>query len=442
MDVSVHTKVMDLLLDTVCVVDEAGRYVFVSASCERLFGYTPQELVGRSMIELVHPEDRERTLATAREVMAGRPQTHFENRYLRKDGRVVHIMWSARWSESDRLRLAVARDVTELRRAERVKSALYAISEAAHAAEDLAALCRKIHRTLCELLPAENFCVALYEASSDTLSFPYCADECGREPQTQPLGSGSAIAEVVRSGQPLLMTLDSAVGRGGRSAALPDADWLGVPLVSQDGVMGALVVQAHAPGVRYTAEDRDLLQFVSTQIASAIERKQAETQLRYMACHDALTGLPNRALFLDRLETALRRARRSGEQLALLYLDLDDFKDVNDTFGHEAGDRLLREVAQRLVQCVRASDTVGRMGGDEFTVLLTPTGGPDAVGHVVEKIRAALGAPLAVDGHAINISASIGAALYPEQGSGADQLLRHADIDMYAAKGGSRQARH
>ena len=129
--------VIELLLDAICVVDTEGRYISVSAAFERIFGYTPEEVVGRPMIELVHPEDRERTLQTAQEIMAGHAQPNFQNRYIRKDGRVVHIMWSARWSEADQVRIAVAHEITELKRAEAMQTALLAISESAHTAKDL-----------------------------------------------------------------------------------------------------------------------------------------------------------------------------------------------------------------------------------------------------------------------------------------------------------------
>ena len=134
---------IDLLLDAICVVDPEGRYVYVSAGFERIFGYAPEEVIGTRMIELVHPDDRDRTLRRASEIMAGGPDYHFENRYVRKDGGVVDIMWSARWSEDHRMRIAVARDVTRRKRAEAVQAALYAISEATHAAEDLRTLFRR-----------------------------------------------------------------------------------------------------------------------------------------------------------------------------------------------------------------------------------------------------------------------------------------------------------
>lgn len=431
-------KVMDLLLDAVCVVDVEGRFVFVSAACERIFGYTPDELIGRNMIELVFPEDRKRTLEAAADIMRGHPKMHFENRYVRKDGRIVDIMWSACWSEADHIRLAVARDITGLKRAARMQRALYQISEAAHAANGLFPLYEHIHQIIGELLPAENFFVALYDKRTGMLSFPYFVDgENGLAPQARPLVPGTPIAEVIRIGHSLLMTVRGTGAYGTPVDSTEKhsyADWLGVPLISQKGIIGALVVQSYAAGVRYTNEDKELLEFVSTQIASAIERKQTEARVFHLAHHDALTDLPNRTLFHDRMDMALKWARRKGEHLALLYLDLDEFKEVNDCFGHQAGDQLLREVAGRLARCVRESDTIGRMGGDEFTVLVTNIHGPECVGVIIDKIQAAVSIPFQIGGEAVTVSASIGTAIYPEEGESKEQLFRHADADMYATK--------
>jgi len=148
---------IDLLMDAVFAVDVDGCIVFASASCERIFGYTPQEMVGKTMFDMVVAEDRERTRQSARDVTLGQPQLHFENRYIRKDGQIVHIMWSARWSQTEQLRIGVARDITELKQAEAKQAMLYLISEAAYAAEDLIALFQRIHQIVGTLLPADNF---------------------------------------------------------------------------------------------------------------------------------------------------------------------------------------------------------------------------------------------------------------------------------------------
>lgn len=426
---------IDLLMDAVCAVDVDGRFVFVSAACERIFGYTSDELIGRCMIELVHPADRERTLMAARKIMDGEPMPNFENRYLRKDGRVAHILWSARWSEVDQLRIAVAHDITERKQAESKQAALYAISEAAHAAEDLLALFEHVHRIIGEWLPALNFSVALYDAQCEALSFPYHVDDCERHPE-QPV-TGSLCAEVVRSGQPLLLTpdncgpipefLDLVISQGASC-------WLGVPLNSQKGTIGALIVKSVPGGERYTEQDQELLQYVCAQLTTAIERKQLHARLQYMAQYDQLTHLPNREFLHERLRMALARARRESGRMALLYVDLDKFKQVNDTFGHAVGDLLLQAVASRLKACVRESDTVARIGGDEFVVLLESIQQAEDANIVVDKIRHALNQPLWLDGHQLNISPSIGIGLYPEHGHEEKQLFKHADEAMYVVK--------
>src|SRR5690606_8528400 len=175
----------DLMLDAVCVVDEIGRFVYLSAACERIFGYRSDELIGTPMIELVAPDDRERTLKAASEIMSGRPNLHFENRYVRKDGRIVHIMWTARWSEKDRLRIAVARDITERKRTESVQTALYMISEAAHAAGDLPELIARLRDIVGTLLPFLSFAVAVCDEKSGRLAFP-CQGDSERFDLTMP----------------------------------------------------------------------------------------------------------------------------------------------------------------------------------------------------------------------------------------------------------------
>jgi diguanylate cyclase (GGDEF)-like protein/PAS domain S-box-containing protein len=428
---------MDLLLDAICVVDIEGRYIYVSAAYERIFGYAPEEILGRRMIELVHPEDRERTLEEVREIMEGQLKPNFQNRYIRKDGKVVHIMWSARWSEADQVRIAVAHDITELKRAESIQAALLAISEAAHTAEDLLALFQRIHQIIGELLPARNFYVALYDERRDELSFPYFVDEYDQAPAPRPLNSGTLTSEVIGQGQPILMTPATRVHilqDHIRHIGHDSLDWLGVPLTTPNGCIGAIVVQSYSGDVRYTVEDQALLQFVSNQVAAAIERKQNATWLQYIAGHDVLTDLPNRELFHDRLETALATARRDHQRLSVLYIDLDRFKQVNDGHGHDIGDLLLCETALRIRRCLRESDTVGRLGGDEFAVLLLGIHRPDDASAVAEKICDALNQPFELNGHPLQISSSIGIAVYPEHGEDRKRLMRHADAAMYAAK--------
>jgi diguanylate cyclase (GGDEF)-like protein/PAS domain S-box-containing protein len=168
------------------------------------------------------------------------------------------------------------------------------------------------------------------------------------------------------------------------------------------------------------------------------QRKQAEEQIRYRADHDALTGLPNRALFADRLGSALASASRHGHRFALLAVDLDYFKAVNDRLGHLAGDALLVETAARLQACVRESDTVARLGGDEFAVILTEIAGQADAEEVAERICASISQPFRLTEGEACVSASVGIAFGPNGNASLEALQRRADRALYAAKAGGR----
>lgn len=163
-------------------------------------------------------------------------------------------------------------------------------------------------------------------------------------------------------------------------------------------------------------------------------RKVVEEKLNFLAQHDALTRLPNRVLLEDRLLRAISRARRSSKKLAVIFLDLVDFKKVNDSVGHHAGDLLLQIVAQKLSSCVRAEDTVARLGGDEFVVLLEEISPGQDISVIVEKILHSLSQPAMVDGRQVSVGSSIGIGLYPQDGQNAGDLIRNADAAMYRAK--------
>jgi len=164
------------------------------------------------------------------------------------------------------------------------------------------------------------------------------------------------------------------------------------------------------------------------------EQALAEEKIWHNAHHDPLTGLPNRRLFLDRLEQEVKRANRSSLPLSILFMDLDGFKEVNDSLGHEAGDRLLSDVAERLTDCVREDDTVARLGGDEFTVILTGAKEREDVERVAQTIIDALAMPFHIAQQSVQISVSIGITLYPQDASSPDALLEAADQAMYKAK--------
>lgn len=197
-----------------------------------------------------------------------------------------------------------------------------------------------------------------------------------------------------------------------------------------------LVVELNAIGMYEQSENKFASRYLGTYgVAKDIsERKKAEETIHYQAYHDLLTGLPNRVLFKDRLNLAVAQSRRNSEKFAVMCLDLDHFKVVNDTLGHVFGDELLLAVAARLHSCLREGDTLARMGGDEFSLLLPQIGSTEVVASIADKVISALSKPFHIDHHELFATVSIGVALFPIDGETGDSLIKHADIALYHAK--------
>jgi diguanylate cyclase (GGDEF)-like protein len=248
--------------------------------------------------------------------------------------------------------------------------------------------------------------------------------------------------------------LRAALERGGVDEVLV------VPILSHDEVIGAITATrpTGSPPLPDQAILAERIAGLADQAAMAFEKvrlleneraavrrlRDDERRIKHLAYHDVLTGLPNSRHFTEALDSGLARAKQSGDRLALLFVDLDRFKTVNDSLGHTQGDELLRVAAARLGGCVREGDTLARLGGDEFTLLMHGIQGPDEPTAVAERILAAFRAPFGLDGHEVFLSASVGIALYPEDGSDSATLLRNADAAMYGAKvaGRNNQARY
>jgi diguanylate cyclase (GGDEF)-like protein/PAS domain S-box-containing protein len=205
-------------------------------------------------------------------------------------------------------------------------------------------------------------------------------------------------------------------------------DWM---IERQDGAP----IDIELIGSLYKAGGSGIIQ---CNVRDITDRREAETRIRYMALHDALTGLPNRIMLADRLAMAIAQARRSTRQVAVLMLDLDHFKHINDSLGHHIGDQLLEGVADRLRKCLREVDTAARVGGDEFVIVLSDIAGGEDASVVARKIQAALVQPFPIDRHRLHIGGSIGVSLFPSDGEDPGALLRAADTAMYDAKGNGR----
>ncbi len=236
--------------------------------------------------------------------------------------------------------------------------------------------------------------------------------------------------------EPLVLTdVSSEQGFSRTTAALQAGlrGALALPIVAAGKIFGVIELFG-AEAIQPDEALIQLLKSLSAQIGQSFQRRLAEDQLRFIATHDSLTDLPNRSLFNERLRHALHQSTRYSRGIAVMFIDMDRFKVVNDSLGHSAGDRLLQDSAKRLAECLRESDTVARLGGDEFVVMIENFTAPKDAIAVAQKVLASLARPFFVDGQEFLMSASIGISTFPDDGKDAETLLKNADIAMYRAK--------
>jgi len=249
---------------------------------------------------------------------------------------------------------------------------------------------------------------------------------------------GAAATEALLSGRPLCEAFSDDCHTLITGEAIPAAVRSGI----WHGEASLLTQQRATTPVALSISARDPASDWLVCVASDIsQQKQRERRLEHLATHDALTGLPNLNLFSDRLAHELHLARRGNRPFAVLFLDIDCFKQLNEGIGHERANRVLAELAVRLFSCVRAIDTVARYGGDEFAILLTNLNDSSEVGAVVERIREAVKQPFSVPGANIEVTVSIGVAIFPSDASDGESLVVEADRDMYRCKVRARRAR-
>jgi diguanylate cyclase (GGDEF)-like protein/PAS domain S-box-containing protein len=436
--------ILDTALDGVITIDAFGKITDWNKQSEVIFGWKRDEAIGRLLTETIIPERYHKAHRDGLRHFTETGRGPILNQRIEisaqhKDGHefLVELSISPMKSGRDISFSAFIRDITEHKKSEAQQAALYRVAEKANLAEDLPEFYKAIHGIVSELMHSRNFYIALFDEETQMLTFPYFVDEV--DPVPEPRQAAKGLTEyVMRSGQPLLASPETyaELAEQGEveSIGTPSVDWLGVPLKAGEKAFGVLVVQSYTESKRFGEKEKEVLTFVSQHIASTLERKRSEETIRHQAYHDALTKLPNRVLFRDRMNQALSYAQRRRQMVAMLFLDLDRFKIINDTLGHAVGDKLLQGVSQRLRECLRKEDTVARLGGDEFMLLLNGINQIEDVARISEKILNTVRPPYQIDSHELYINTSIGISLYPHDGEDAETLVKNADIALYRAK--------
>jgi diguanylate cyclase (GGDEF)-like protein/PAS domain S-box-containing protein len=425
--------------DVIMILDGEGRIVYTTPSAHDVFGRNPVE-AGRSLYRHVHPDDLAMVEASFTELVLDPDRDEvLEFRVHYAPGGWRHVEARGRNLLDHPAVAGIVvnlRDVTERRRVTDQQAAVAALGQWALSGTALS---------------------SLLEAAADlvarTLELPLCGVfELLRDDGHFRLVAGTGWAPNLL-GATIVPAFPDWVSDlyAGRVAAVVtgpvDERFFCAPLVrehdarcgasvtieGQTGTYGVLSVFSTVDRV-FTPGDTNFLVAVANVVAAVVERRRAEEEVRHQALHDSLTGLPNRTLLGDRLEHALSASSRDGTRVGLLLLDLDGFKDVNDSLGHHAGDQLLRQVGERLVDVLRASDTVSRLGGDEFAVCLPDVSSTAEASAIAAKLLTVLQKPFELAEMAVTVSASVGVAVSGEHGQEPSLLLQRADIAMYRAK--------
>jgi diguanylate cyclase (GGDEF)-like protein/PAS domain S-box-containing protein len=428
----------------------SGRFQYVSPQIESILGFTPAEWCGDPDLwsKQLHPDDRERVIENEATFIVSKQQTGAaEYRLRHRDGRVIWMRDDAlllRGTGGEPLWHGVLSDITERKLAERElerraaqQAAVARLGEHALEGATTTELMQEAVADAAELLEAQIAVVA--ELIPDQGSFVLRAGsglpEIALSDRVLPAGADSQAGYTILSAGPVIVSDNRTEKRFAQAPILRDAGaqcGLTVAVEGRNGPFGVLGIHWRAPR-EFHAGQVDFAQALANVLADAFERQATEDDIRHRALHDALTGLPNRVLFLDRLQQALARIRRRNTLSAVLFLDFDRFKLVNDSLGHKVGDELLAAAAPRLKQALRSSDTVARFGGDEFAILLEDIAGEHDAIDSAERIASVFTRPFVLAGQEHFVTTSIGIAL-AEGGELAEDLVRDADAAMYRAK--------
>lgn len=399
--------ILDAASDAIVSVDEAQRIIVFNKQAERIFGYAADETIGRPLGFLLPPRfQRTHDEHVARFSADTTPWKNMSERPVllgrRKNGEEfpVEVTISKLRLDGQWVLTAIVRDVTERRRAEgELRESREALQDFLDSASDLVQ----------SVTPDGRFA---YVNRAWLQTMGYARDEVERLTCLDVIHPdhrdrcGEAVRRAI-GGEPVTRIEAVFVKKDGS-------------LITVEGSLDA--------------RSRDGVAVTRAIFRDITQRKLAEERLNALAHYDTLTGLPNRLLFQDRLAQALNQARRERRLVGLLYLDLDRFKLINDTLGHTIGDQLLKTVAQRLVGCVRASNAVSRLGGDEFTIVLPGLTTPEGAAVVARKILRAVSQPVSIQGHEVFVTPSIGVTISPTDGDDIEILLKNADTAMYRAK--------
>ena len=432
--------------------DENSNILNINPRFTELFGYTLEEVKGRNINDgMIHPSNK---IEEGRELSkkALKENYYCETIRKKKDGTLFPVAVSSSKviiiNGQKKGMIGTYTDITERKQNEKLQEVLYNISKAANSPISLNQLYKTIHKELGTIIDTTNFYIALFNKKEDKVYFPYHVDEKDDNfPILNFSTSNTLTTYVIKTGKPLLndnsqyKEMINQEILSPKGSTTPQSIWLGVPLKIEDRVIGAMAVQSYTDSKLYSEKDIKIMEFVSNQVATAIERKRMEEELKRLAHYDTLTGAYNRGYGLELLQRQFKLSKRDKSPLLLAYNDLDNLKDINDEFGHEEGDRAMVQVAKLFKSILREVDIITRMGGDEFLLIFLDSS-LNEIPIIKKRLSKELDRLNQISKKPYKIEFSTGFSNYdPANPQSMDELIRIADENMYKEKKTKKKGR-
>ena len=442
LDSASHMKgVLNAVNEGVITFDSKLRIIMINRFGLNLWGYSREEILGKNLSMLIDKPYSARIVKYSKEKKLSEKlnllNKNIKIKGIKKDKKrfAISLNFVENKIEDTQFFTVSVTDLTNLLKNKQIQTCMLKISNSVRISTNIKQLYREIYKNLNLLIPIEEFTISLIENKNTIQECNYTSKN--NDFETTDSIKLNIIEPIIKNKKPLIYCSEEIKylkdKKKLKSKFKVPNSYIGSPLIIAKQIIGAVSIKSFDKNINYSDEELNILKFISDQIAMAIDKVKSVEEMHYLAYYDKMTKLPNRILFNDRAKFAFKNARRTNEKYTVLFLDLDEFKIINDTMGHNAGDKLLKIVAKKLIASVREGDTISHWGGDEFTIL-SKINDIDDNKKLCQRILKEIKKAVQINNKKIDCSVSIGASIYPTDGETIDELIQKADMAMYVSK--------
>jgi diguanylate cyclase (GGDEF)-like protein/PAS domain S-box-containing protein len=442
LDSASHMKsILNAVNEGVITFNSKLKIMMVNRFALNLWSYSRDELLGENLSILIAKPYSERLINyTKKGVLSDKINALNEDikiKGIKKNKTIfpVSLNFVENKIDEEMFYTVAVTDLTDFFKNKEIQNCILKISNSVRISTNIKQLYREIYKNLTSVIATKDFTVSLIIDKKNVKEYNYSDTKKSFEEINSTIGN--IIEPILKNKEPLIYCQEQIEYLKEKKEIISSNEspnsYIGSPLIIDKEIIGVISIKSFDETIIYNDEDLNILNFISDQIAMAIDKVKSVEEMHYLAYYDKMTKLPNRTLFNDRAKFAFKTAPRNNEKYTVLFLDLDEFKLINDTMGHNAGDKLLKNIARTLIDCVRQGDTISHWGGDEFTILSKIKDNNDNE-KLCERILKNIKKLDRINNKKIDCTVSIGAAIYPDHGDNIDDLIQKADMAMYVSK--------